>query len=187
LPDPGLRQCPLHHQWLDLYCEGEARGMTRPLHSCVICTLLRSGSYLLCDLLSQTDYLGYPAEYYDVANRSFYNRLIGREKARDYNIVFDYAMRIGTTPNGMFGVKVLWHQLHSLKQNFLRCGSYPDWQPTEIIHRLLPSPRYIHLIRRDKLRQAICYCRAIDTGIWFSFADAARRVRMPSRMRGRTH
>jgi LPS sulfotransferase NodH len=64
---------------------------------------------------------------------------------------------------------------------------FPDWQPTEIIHRLLPSPRYIHLIRRDKLRQAISYCRAIDTGIWFSFADAARRVRMPSRIRGRTH
>jgi LPS sulfotransferase NodH len=146
--------------------------MTRPLGSYVICTLPRSGSYLLCDLLSQTDYLGYPAEYYDDANRSYYNRLIGTEKARDYNIVFDYAMRIGTTPNGMFGAKVLWHQLHHLKQAFLRCGSYADWQPTDIIHRLLPAPRYIHLIRRDKLRQAISYCRAMDTGIWFSFADS---------------
>jgi LPS sulfotransferase NodH len=147
--------------------------MTRPLRSYVICTLPRSGSYLLCDLLSQTDYLGYPAEYYDDANRSYYNRLIGTEKARDYNIVFDYAMRIGMTPNGMFGAKVLWHQLHHLKQGFLRCGSYTDWQPTDIIHRLLPAPRYIHLIRRDKLRQAISYCRAMDTGIWFSFADGA--------------
>jgi LPS sulfotransferase NodH len=142
--------------------------MTRPLGSYVICTLPRSGSYLL----SQTDYLGCPAEYYDDANRSYYNRLIGTEKARDYNIVFDYAMRIGTTPNGMFGAKVLWHQLHHLKQGFLRCGSYADWQPSDIIHRLLPAPRYIHLIRRDKLRQTISYCRAMDTGIWFSFADS---------------
>jgi LPS sulfotransferase NodH len=144
--------------------------MTRPSRSYVICTLPRSGSYLLCDLLSQTDYLGYPAEYYDDANRSYYDRLIGAEKARDYNIVFDYAMRIGATPNGMFGAKVLWHQLQHLKQAFQRCGSYTDWQPTEIIHRLLPAPRYIHLIRRDKLRQAVSYCRAMDTGIWFSLA-----------------
>ena len=153
--------------------------MTRPLRSCVICTLPRSGSYLLSDLMSQTNTLGYPAEYYDDATRSYYNRLIGQEKARDYNIVFDYGMRIGTSPNGMFGLKLLWHQLYPMQQNFLRCGSYLDWPPMDIVHRLLPAPRYIHLIRRDKLRQAISYCRAMDTGIWFTFADGAQP--MPGR------
>jgi trehalose 2-sulfotransferase len=148
----------------------------RPERSLVICTLPRSGSYMLCDGLTQTEKLGYAAEYYSAAHRLFYERLVGKDKAQNYDIVFDYIMRMGTTPNGVFAVKVLFHQLVTLRENFDRCSFYPDIAPLQLLDRLLPNPCYLHLIRRDKLRQAISYHRAISSGVWWRFDASQTRA-----------
>ena len=147
----------------------------RPEKSLIICTLPRSGSYLLCDGLSQTGRLGLAAEYYSEENDLFYERLLGPAKAKNYDIVFDTAMRIGMTDNGVFSVKILFHHLAEMKQRFTASGSYLDLSPIEIIDRLLPDPHYVHLVRRDKLRQAISYHRAIASGIWWRFDERQSR------------
>lgn len=144
----------------------------RPEKSLIICTLPRSGSYMLCDGLTQTEAIGYTAEYFSIAHRTYYDRLIGAQRAADYNIVFDYILRMGTTSNGVFSAKILYHQLATLKENFSRSNSYMDLRPMQIIDRLVANPHYIYLVRRDKLRQAISYHRAIHTGIWWEFNES---------------
>jgi LPS sulfotransferase NodH len=39
----------------------------------------------------------------------------------------------------------------------------------ELLKRTFPELRYIFLTRRDKVRQAVSYHRAISTGVWWSF------------------
>ena len=73
--------------------------------------------------MARTGHLGYPAEYYNVNNKPHYRELIGKPRADNYDIVFDCAMRIGMTDNGVFGTKILFHQLAQLKAGFERCGS----------------------------------------------------------------
>jgi LPS sulfotransferase NodH len=130
---------------------------------------------MLCDGILQTEAMGYPAEYFSVAHATYYKRLIGTERARDYNIVFDYILRLGVTPNGVFSAKILFHQLATVGENFSRSNSYLDLRPMQIIDRLAVDPHYVYLVRRDKLRQAISYYRAIQSGIWWEFEGGRRR------------
>jgi LPS sulfotransferase NodH len=56
-----------------------------------------------------------------------------------------------TSPNGVFGVKVHGADLTGLGAD---------------LDELLLSPRYVWLRRRDRLRQAISYALAKQTGVW---------------------
>jgi LPS sulfotransferase NodH len=60
-------------------------------------------------------------------------------------------MKFRTSPNGVFGMKVHAGHLPSLEVD---------------PHELLWSPRYIWIQRGDRLRQAISYTVAEQTGVW---------------------
>jgi LPS sulfotransferase NodH len=66
-----------------------------------------------------------------------------------------------------------------LRQNYNRSGLYPGEPPLTLLDRLLPRPHYVHLIRRDKLRQAISYHRAIGSGHWWHQESDAPRASLP--------
>src|SRR5690606_4889171 len=69
--------------------------------------------------------------------------------------------RSRTGANGVFGVKL--HYRH-LDESFLRAG--------RDVEQILEKPRWIWIVRRDQVRQAISYVRALQTDAWR--ADAAR-------------
>jgi LPS sulfotransferase NodH len=85
---------------------------------------------------------------------------------------FEQALAAGTTPNGVFGAKVLWHQFEHLLVQLRRVQGNGLSDP-ELLRRTFPDLRYIFLTRRDKLRQAISYDRAIRSGAWWSIAAPA--------------
>ncbi|MER5771861.1 Stf0 family sulfotransferase [Streptomyces sp. NPDC001985] len=60
-------------------------------------------------------------------------------------------MRFRTSPNGVFGIKVHAGHLAALEAD---------------LHELMSSPRYIRIERRDRLRQAVSYTLAEQTGVW---------------------
>lgn len=81
------------------------------------------------------------------------------------------------TANGIFGLKLFWHQLPALIAKLRAAPCLADAPAEASLHDLLKAklgaaPRYIWLRRRDKLSQAISYLRASKSGIWRS-TDAA--------------
>ena len=158
--------------------------------SYLVCATERSGSTLLCELLAGTGVAGRPEEYFEFLNAS------GRVRqpreyfadAADPSILellaparaaaagaSPWAERLaaarerGTTPNGVFGAKMMWAYLG----DFLAHG-----EPEEQLGPL----RWVHVERRDTLAQAISLWRAVQTAQWRAEdRDADGRARLPRR------
>jgi LPS sulfotransferase NodH len=130
----------------------------------LVCTLPRSGSWLLCDMLVDTGVAGHPIE-------AFHDEFLNarpRRSARDH---VRRAVSAGTGANGVFGAKVHWSQFETLA----RLHQEPDESALALLlAEELPRLRYIWLTRRDKTRQAISYYRAVHTDVWWrDLMDAA--------------
>jgi trehalose 2-sulfotransferase len=124
----------------------------RPRDALVICASPRTGSGLLCSALWSTGLCGRPDEYLGPATRREYEALWGCRDAREY------AERVGsygTTPNGVFGIKVHAHQRH-----------FAVWlvDGDQGLPGLAERVHFCRVRRRDKVRQAVSAYVAGRTG-----------------------
>lgn len=122
----------------------------------------RTGSFLLAEALESTGIAGRPKEYFEVSFDAFWMKELGASDDRDF---FDKVLKAGTTPNGVFGAKVHWFQFEFLKTKLAR--AYPG-EEQDLLDRVFPGLRFLFLVRRDKVRQAVSYVRAIQTEEWWS-------------------
>lgn len=142
--------------------------------SLVICSTPRSGSTLLGEAAFQTRRLGVPAEYLalDVAVPYLFERW-GCESYNDY---VSTLQRLRTSPNGVFGIKVHWHQL--LQFSSVSQGAAHD-APVEfkvlvgVLLRVAPNPALVLVTRRDKARQAVSHWIASKTQQWFDLGETS--------------
>ena len=162
--------------------------------SYLICATPRSGSALLCEALNNTGLAGHPDEYFETlkatglprqplqyfegldneevrAHLGSYSR-VGEEPTRaqlwgtqDYTSYLARALEEGTTPNGVFGAKVMWGYLDDFLAQLHELPAFKLDAPT-LLGQTFPELRYIYMTRRDKLRQAISLWRAIQTWTW---------------------
>ena len=139
----------------------------------LVCATERSGSTLLCELLAATGVAGRPEEYFESlsatgrarqpreyfpedADPSILGLLAPLEQpvaAVPHERRLAGALERGTTPNGVFGAKMMWAYL----PDFLAHG-----EPEEQLGPL----RWVHVERRDTLAQAISLWRAVQTAQW---------------------
>jgi LPS sulfotransferase NodH len=66
----------------------------------------------------------------------------------------------------VFGAKLMWSQLSELR---LLAGELPEYAGLsrfDLLQKLLHCPRYIRVVRRDKVRQAVSLWRALQTRSW---------------------
>jgi LPS sulfotransferase NodH len=73
----------------------------------------------------------------------------------------------GSTPNGVFGLKLHYYQLEDLSTHLSRIAEYRGLPIEEALAAAFPDLRYVWLKRNDKPRQAISYYRACQTGTWW--------------------
>ncbi len=133
-----------------IFFEFEDPGALRA--SYLICSIPRSGSNLLCGLLSGTGLAGAPTELFHPDIVRLLKRHWSVETTDEY--VAELLAR-KTGPNGVFGAKAHWGQYHPL---------FGEADPREI----LPHLTVIYITRRDHLRQAISWVRALQTLRWQS-------------------
>jgi trehalose 2-sulfotransferase len=121
----------------------------------VIASSARTGSTLLTRTLGQTGVAGRPAEYFNTGTVDEFRARFGDQTLVPY---LRRLMRIRTSPNGLFALKIHWIQ-H--QRSFLQAGVDPATA-------ISPPPRWIWVRRADKLRQAISVTRARQSGSWRS-------------------
>jgi LPS sulfotransferase NodH len=164
-----------------------------PRRSYLVCASQRSGSTLLCELLKKTGVAGHPEEYFEATRETGapphpgeYLKDLPRTGAgiRDdpslpeapphsslqglgsYREHLDRTFRLGTTDNGVFGAKLMWSQLSELHSLAEELPEYQGLGRFDLLQRLFDCPRYIRVIRRDKVRQAVSLWRALQTRRW---------------------
>jgi LPS sulfotransferase NodH len=148
----------------------------------IVCATQRSGSTLLCELLKATGVAGIPNEYFQhfkdtglvdqprqylagIDDPSVLELLPPFDPGSpERTFDFEAVRRAGTTPNGVFAAKIMWSHTGDLWARL-------NGRPLEDVFGPL---RYVQVIRRDKLAQAISLWIAIQTQAWSS-ADAPQR------------
>ena len=123
----------------------------RPGQAVVICASPRTGSGLLCSALWSTGQCGRPDEYLDEGTRRDYEAMWRIHGDREYA---EQVLRHGTTDNGVFAMKVHWHQL-----------AHASWLTgNEPLAALADRVDFCVVRRRDPVRQAVSAYVAELTG-----------------------
>ena len=126
----------------------------------VICATPRCGSSLLCETLTETGLAGFPGELASKAWRRM-NDWESREN------LFE-TKHERTTPNGVFGLKLMWSQFEETNRCFSNHPEFAGLSIDQLYRKLLPGIRYIWIRRRDKVAQAVSLAIAQQTGLWTS-------------------
>lgn len=111
-----------------------------------LCSLPRSGSTLLCDLLRSTGALGRPHEFLSAFTMRDWG-VPGYPEEIDSQV--NEIKRRGVSANGIYGFKLFPHQLARIGQT--------GWL------RQLPGLRFVHLQRHDLLGSALSLVHAAQT------------------------
>jgi trehalose 2-sulfotransferase len=174
----------------------------KPMLSYLVCATPRSGSTLLCQELDKTGLAGHPQEYFEALRRSgvprrpheyfdperhpnIVERLAFREMFEGapkpnplwhpdtYDQYLEWALDEGTTPNGVFGAKLMWGYLGDFAELLRGIDGMAGRSLPDLLSRAFPGLRYVQITRRDKVRQAVSLWKAVQTQAWQRDAGAS--------------
>jgi LPS sulfotransferase NodH len=156
--------------------------------SYLVCATPRSGSTLLCETLHGTGVAGNPLEFFEALPETGVPRrpldyLAGLEDQEALGLIervpppepppysdvrgcatyADHLAKVrrdGTTPNGVFGAKIMWGHLEDLGRRL----DTPDLGA--LADDLFDRPRFVWVRRVDTVRQAVSLWRAMQTQSW---------------------
>lgn len=114
----------------------------------------RTGSTLLCKALESTNAAGFPGEW-----------LVHLNPEETGMQQIQQIWQSGTTSNGVFGIKHALHQkwINRFKKELQLPDSLSDPQVWESV---FPGGKHIYMTRRNKVRLAVSWWRAIVSGEW---------------------
>jgi trehalose 2-sulfotransferase len=168
---------------------------TRVRTAYLICATPRSGSTLLCEALANTGVAGRPEEYYqhrrktglprrpreyfESAHIPEVERILGDYARVDdepslfdprrfatYADYIDWTVERATTPNGIFGAKVMWAYFGGFLSRLRELPGRDGAPDAALVPSLFPNIRYVFVTRADKARQAVSLWRALQTWTW---------------------
>jgi len=135
--------------------------------SYLLCGTPRTGSTLLCGLLTSTGVAGRPESYFREPDEHAWARRLGVPVAGDGSLdyrSFVRAVRIaGSTPNGVFGARVMWGTMQRIVEGL---DAAPRRHDLDVLVDTFGPLRLVHLRRDDAVGQAVSWARAEQTGYW---------------------
>jgi trehalose 2-sulfotransferase len=166
-----------------------------PTLSYLICATPRCGSTLLCDALEATGVAGRPQEYFEELKETgvprrpreyFWGlrspdvlRLLPQDSQLDRQAEQrpswdrdDYARHLaasveqGTTPNGVFGAKLMWSYFRDFMELMRGIPRFAGMGDGSLLNAAFPGLRFVFISRSDKVRQAVSLWRALQTWVW---------------------
>ncbi len=155
-----------------------ARRHITPRTSYFICSGLRTGSTLLCQMLTQTGIAGAPTEYFNLfplVKQTRYAYFSIQKESEALHKIITGSM----TPNGVFGTKLIFAQLSELLEKIILEQRIPITSDAEMVASRFPNPRYIWLRRKNRVRQAISLYRAKESRVWWNFKEGPPPLHEP--------
>ncbi len=166
-----------------------------PDRSYLVCATPRSGSTLVCQALRETGVAGRPEEYFEalrhsgrprrpeeyfdgVDDRSLLEHLGERRLAEEpqprsplwsraaYDRYLEWALETGTTPNGVFGAKLMWGYFGDFASLLRNVPEYRDVPLAALLPTVFPKLRFVRVVRANKVRQAVSLWKAVQTATW---------------------
>lgn len=144
--------------------------------SYIICGTPRSGSTLLCSMLTETRVAGRPHSYFRQEDIAEWAEDWGVEPAQgpdDAQFDRDYiaAMRrVGTDETGTFGLRLMWVSVPEASRRLDNIAGGKADVAVRLEETFGPT-LYIHLSRLDKVAQAVSLIRAQQSGLWHRNSD----------------
>jgi LPS sulfotransferase NodH len=90
-----------------------------------------------------------------------------------YDRYLAWALEQGTTPNGIFGAKLMWGYLGDFAQLLRGIEPLAALPVPELFSAVFPDLRYVQITRTDKVRQAVSLWKAVQTQAWRQDAGGA--------------
>ena len=163
--------------------------------SYLVCATPRSGSTLVCQALKETGVAGRPEEYFEalrqsgrprrpeeyfvgVDDQSIFDHLGERGVADDpqprsplwsraaYDRYLEWAIEAGTTPNGVFGAKLMWGYFGDFVSLLRNVPRFRDLPLSELLPTVFPELTFVRVLRANKVRQAVSLWKAVQTATW---------------------
>lgn len=139
-----------------------------PRRCYVVCAVPRSGSNLLTDGLRSTRRAGAPKQFFLQKFEAAYGARHGLDPAADYAAYVRGIVDSTTTRNEVFGFKLMSWYLDEFLKRLREAGAFGPATATDLqlLRNAFPRLRFVRILRRNKLRQALSTARALQTGLW---------------------
>jgi LPS sulfotransferase NodH len=135
-----------------------------PSTSYFVCGTPRAGTNLLTGLLKSTGIAGRPEEYFWRDDIPFWSK---RWKTSTFAAYVSAAVRAGTTPNGVFGAKLMWGYMDDFLGRLRALAGEGAASDGALVERFSPGSAFIWIWRGDVVAQAVSWAKAIQTGVWY--------------------
>jgi trehalose 2-sulfotransferase len=134
----------------------------------------RTGSSLLCQALEATGIAGKPNEWFNCKPD-----LLDEFHATSYGELQEQLWNLGGTTNGVFGIKHSFYEPHFSQlietlRNFPNCPQ-KETNRTAIWEYAFPNHRHIFMTRRNKVRLAVSWWKAIQSKQWHLLPGEGRK------------
>jgi LPS sulfotransferase NodH len=147
----------------------------KPQRSYTIWFTQRTGSTLLCKAIESTGVAGQPREYFNCPPD-----LLETFHQTNHADLQEYIWKLGTTANGVFGINHSFYEPHfsQLTETLRKFPACPpeETSRTKIWENIFPDHRHIFMTRRNKIRLAVSWWRAIQSGEWHLSPNEQRKA-----------
>ncbi|WP_417685341.1 Stf0 family sulfotransferase [Roseibium sp.] len=151
--------------------------------SYILCTSPRSGSTLLCKLLSATGVAGNPGSHFHEPSIDAWlddyclsDNSQEPEKTK-LRRIFKAAIARGSNDTGVFGLRLQRHSFDFFMEKLAIL--HPGAQSArERLEAAFGPTLFVHLTRPDKVAQAVSYLKAEQTGLWHRAPDGRELERL---------
>lgn len=136
--------------------------------SYLLCGTPRTGSTLLCGLLTSTGVAGRPESFFREPDEQARARRLGVPVAGDgsfnYRVFVQAAKSAGSTPNGVFAARVMWGTMRRIVDGL---DTFPTTRcDLDVLIDAFGRLLLVHVQRDDVVGQAVSWARAEQTGYW---------------------
>lgn len=151
--------------------------------SYIICTSPRSGSTLLCKLLTNTNVAGVPNSYFHKPSLTNWTEVHGiapnclANRSKTLEAVLKKAQKTDTAETGVFGLRLQGGSLNYFMDQLKLL--HPELNSdVDRLNATFGETAFIFLSRKNKLEQAISCVKAMQTGLWHTAANGAEFERL---------